>query len=111
MYKKEKKIYVLILFLLAYVLCINGQIDSFIKASTGDQLPKVDFGFKPVDQATVRPLKLILKDSDQMPKIPFPIITEPLIWFGSHFIEKGSSDYSFELFKFYEEINVKLNDY
>ena len=69
------------------------------------------FLFKSIEQIDPRPLKMIFKKPDQKLQVPLPcpIIEEPPVVIETEVFWKEPISYKFELFKFYQNINEKVN--
>ena len=73
--------------------------------------PYENFSFGPLPQIESRPFKLILKEPEKVPQIPFPIFDDPsgnveidFIWD----VWDESFEYKFELFQFYQTLSEKV---
>jgi len=67
------------------------------------------FSLQPLPQIESRPFKMMLKEPDQRPQIPFPISGDPVIDvdFMIEIIEEPIN-YQFQLFQFYQNLNDKV---
>ena len=74
-----------------------GKIEEFSK-----------FSFQVFEPSNSRPLKLILKEPNQKPQIPLPILSDSFISIDINFIWEESKNYKFELFKFYRNVNERV---
>jgi hypothetical protein len=64
--------------------------------------PFEKFSFEFLSQIESRPLKLILKETEQRTQIPFLMLDDSSVNIQIHFIWEESIDYKFELFEFYQ---------
>ena len=67
-----------------------------------------NFSLKGIEQIDPRPLKITLKKPDQRPQIPFPVLGDPFVKIEIDFILDESTNYEFELFQFYRNVNEKV---
>jgi len=56
---------------------------------------------------TISPLKITLKEPEQI-SLPFLIIEDPLVFIDTEVLWDESTNYQFELFKFYRYVNQKI---
>ena len=74
--------------------------------------PFEDFSFGPLPQMETRPLKLILKEPEEIPQIPFSILNDPSRDIEIDFIRNepinDSILYKFEVFQFYQILHHKV---
>lgn len=72
--------------------------------------PYEDFSFRTLPQTESRPFKLILKETEKIPQIPFPILNDPSVnvQIEIDFICNDSFEYKFELFQFYQTLSEKV---
>lgn len=77
--------------------------DSSLETNTAETFSK--FSLKSIEQIDPRPLKITLKEPEQ---IPFLIIEDPLVFIDTEVLWDESTNYQFELFKFYRYINQKI---
>jgi hypothetical protein len=107
-------IYLFFLLLLLHILSHNefhytllrNLSDSSLSPNIAESFEK--FSFQPLSQIESRPLKLILKETEQRTQIPFPILDDPSVNIQIHFIYEESIDYIFELFELYQNLNEKV---
>jgi hypothetical protein len=76
-----------------------------LKPNKVDQFSK--FSLKTIEQINPRPSRLILKEPDQIP-LPFLIIEDPLVFIETEVLWDESTNYEFELFRFYRNVNQKV---
>lgn len=115
-YKREDEINAFLLFLLLLLLKIiysNGFYDVSLKylhdlsLETNTAEPFSKFSLKNIEQIYPRPLKIILKQPEQI-SLPFLIIEDPLVFIDTDVLWDESTNYQFELFKFYRYVNQKI---
>jgi hypothetical protein len=108
MYKNNQEVYTLIMLLfsqifhnpdLDYVVSKQDKVKHFYKISV-----------KTIEQNAMSTLKLIFKEPNQIPQISFPIVSDPFVWIDIDFIWEESKNYTFELFKFYQNVNEKVKE-
>ena len=80
----------------------------FIKNWFNTVEPFSKLSLRTLEQIHPRPSKLILKEPDQRPQIPFPILGDPFIWINVNLSWEESKNYNFELFEFYKNVNEKV---
>lgn len=110
-YSRNDDIYVFILLLLLKMLYINGFDYVLLKPNEVDQFSK--FSLKKIEQMDPRPLKMTLTELDQSPPIPLPIliIKDPFVFIETEVLWDKSTNYEFELYRFYRNINQKVESY
>ena len=113
-YNREEEIYVFTLLSLLEMLYKN-RFNPVLLELWGDlslEPNRVEYfsklSLKTVEQIHPRPSKLILKEPDQRPQIPFPILGDPFIWINVNLSWEESKNYNFELFEFYKNVNEKV---
>ena len=79
--------------------------DLSIEPNTAEEFS--NFSLKSIEQIDPRPLKITLKKPDQIPQLPLPILSDPFVKIEIDFIWDESTNYEFELFKFYRNENQK----
>ena len=79
--------------------------DLSLETNTAETFSK--FSLKSIEQIDPRPLKIIFKEPEQIP-LPFFIIEDPLVFIETEVLWHESTNYQFELFKFYRYINQKI---
>ena len=104
-YSRNDDIYVFTLLLLLKMLYINGFDYVLLKPNKVDPFPI--FSLKSIEQIDPRPLKITLKEPEQIP-LPFLIIEDPLVFIDTEVLWDESTNYQFELFKFYRYVNQKI---
>ena len=82
-----------------YILLKPNKIDQFSK-----------FSLKTIEQIDPRPLKITLTEPDQSP-LPFLIIKDPFVFIKTEVLWDKSTNYEFELYRFYRNINQKVEYY
>jgi hypothetical protein len=103
-YRGEDEVYLL---LLLKILYNNGFDDVLLEPLRIRSLEprKIEefsnFSLKSIEQIDPRPLKIILTEPDQSLQIPLPVLTDPFVKIDIDFIWYESTNYEFELFKFY----------
>lgn len=92
-----------------FLLLLLQILYSSLKLSNIQEFSK--FLFKSIEQIDPRPLKMIFKKPDQKLQVPLPcpIIEEPPVVIETEVFWKEPISYKFELFKFYQNINEKVN--
>ncbi len=110
-YSRNDDIYVFILLLLLKMLYNNGFDYVLLKPNKVDQFSK--FSLKKIEQMNPRPLKITLTKPDQSPQIPLPflIIKDPFVFIETEVLWHESTNYEFELYRFYRNINQKVESY
>ena len=113
LYRRKHQIEDIYLFFLLLLLDILSHkrfddilLDDLSDSSLATKTAK--FSFKPLTQVESRPLKLILKDTEQGPQIPSPIFDDPSVTIQIDFVWDESVHYKFELFEFYQNLNQKV---
>lgn len=110
-YKREDKINA---FLLLKIIYNNGFDDVLLEylhdlsLETNTVEPFSKFPLKSIEQIDPRPLKIIFKEPEQIP-LPFFIIEDPLVFIDTEVLWDESTNYQFELFKFYRYVNQKIS--
>ena len=104
-YRRKDDIYVFILLFLLKMLYNNGFDFVLLKPNKVDQFSK--FSLKTIEQINPRPLRLMLKKTDQIP-LPFLIIEDPLVFIETEVLWEEPINYKFQLFKFYQNVNEKV---
>ena len=79
--------------------------DLSIEPNTAEEFS--NFSLKSIEQIDPRPLKIIFKEPEQIP-LPFLIIEDPLVFIDTEVLWDESTNYQFELFKFYRYVNQKI---
>jgi hypothetical protein len=89
----------------------NGFDYVLLKPNKVDQFSK--FSLKKIEQMDPRPLKITLTEPDQSPQIPLPflIIKDPFVFIETEVLWDESTNYEFELYRFYRNINQKVESY
>ena len=113
-YKHDDEINAFLLLLLLKTIYNNGFDDVLLeylhelslKYKTAEQISKISL--KTVKQINPCPLKIVLKEPDQITQIPLPILSDPFVLIDIEFIWKESKNYTFELVKFYRNVNQKV---
>lgn len=105
------QLYLFFLLLLFNILSKEGFDEILLGDLTDSSLaPNTSkFSFKPIPQMERRPFKMMLKESEQRPQIPFPISGDPVIDvdFMIEMIEEPIN-YQFQLFLLYPNTNQKV---
>ena len=65
------------------------------------------FSLKSIEKIDPRPLKIIFKEPEQI-LLPFFIIEDPLVFIEAEVLWNRSINYQFELFRFYRNVNQKI---
>lgn len=113
LYRREDDVYLFLLLLLLKILYNNGFDDVLLEPLRIRSLEprKIEefsnFSLKSIEQIDRHPLKIILTEPDQNIQIPLPVLTDPFVKIETYFIWDESTNYEFELFKFY--INQTVN--
>jgi hypothetical protein len=113
-YKGEDEINAFLLLLLLKIIYNNGFDDVLLEylhdlsleTNTAEQFSK--FSLETVKQINPRPLKIALKEPDQGLQIPLTIFDDPSVKIEIDSIWDESTNYQFELFKFYRYVNQKI---
>lgn len=79
--------------------------DLSLETNTAKSFSK--FSLKSIEQIVPRPLKITFKEPEQIP-LPFLIIEDPLVFIDTEVLCDESTNYQFELFKFYRYVNQKI---
>ena len=114
-YKREDEINAfLLLLLLKIIYNYKNRFDDVLleylhdlSLETNTVEPFSKFSLKSIEQIDPRPLKITLKKPDQIPQLPLPILSDPFVKIEIDFIWDESTNYEFELFKFYRNENQK----
>lgn len=104
--EKIEEIYVFLLLLLLKILHNNGFDDVLLEPNKAEQFSK--FSLKTIEPINPRPLKITLKEPDQIPQIPLTIFSYPFVSIDIDFTWEESKSYKFELFKFYRSVNERV---
>lgn len=116
-YKREDEINAFLLLLLLKIIYNSRFSDVLLEylhdlsLETSTVEPFSKFSLKSIEQIDPRPLKITLTEPDQSPQIPLPflIIEDPLVFIDTEVLWDESTNYQFELFKFYRYVNQKYN--
>jgi hypothetical protein len=109
-YKREEGINTFLLLLLLKII-YNNRFDDvlleylhdlFLETNTAQTFSK--FSLKSIEQIDSRPLKITLKELEQI-SLPFLIIEDPLVFIDTEVLWDESTNYQFELFKFYRYVD------
>ena len=114
-YKREDEINAfLLLLLLKIIYNYKNRFDDVLleylhdlSLETNTVEPFSKFSLKSIEQIDPRPLKIIFKEPEQIP-LPFLIIEDPLVFIDTEVLWDESTNYQFELFKFYRYVNQKI---
>jgi len=79
--------------------------DLYLETNTVETFSK--FSLKSIEQIDSRPLKITLREPEQI-SLPFLIIEDPLVFVDTKVLWDESTNYQFELFKFYRYVNQKI---
>jgi hypothetical protein len=83
-YRRDKKIYVFTS-LLSLKMLYSIRLDYVLfEPNKAEQFSK--FSLKTIEQINTRSLKIILKEPNQRPQIPLPILSDPFVWIDIDFI-------------------------
>jgi hypothetical protein len=112
-YKREDEINPFLLLLLLKIIYNNGFDDVLLEylhdlsleTKTAETFSK--FSLKSIEEIDPRPLKITLKEPEQI-SLPFLIIEDPLVFIDTEVLWDESTNYQFELFKFYRYVNQKI---
>ena len=112
-YKREDEINTVLLLLLLKIIYNNGFDDVLLQylhnlsleTNTSETFSK--FSLKSIEQIDPRPLKIIFKEPEQIP-LPFFIIEDPLVFINTEVLWDKSTNYKFDLFRFYLNVNQKV---
>ena len=118
-YHREEEIYVFILLSLLKLICNNKYHpvllefwqDLYLSIHSLEPNIVEDFSklsLKTIEQIYPRPSQIILKEPDQRPQIPFPILGDPFVWIDVNLSWEESQGYKFELFEFYQDVAEKV---
>nr|YP_010472332.1 hypothetical protein N4L43_pgp006 [Pleurosigma intermedium]UVG41943.1 hypothetical protein [Pleurosigma intermedium] len=112
-YKVDDEINTVLLLLLLKII-YNNRFDDVLleylhdlslEINTAETFSK--FSLKSIEQIDPRPLKITLKEPEQI-SLPFLIIEDPLVFIDKEVLWDESTNYQFELFKFYRYVNQKI---
>lgn len=78
----------------------------FLKPDIVEDFSK--FSLKTIEEIHPCPSQIILKEPDQRPQIPLPILGDPFIWIDVNLSWEEIEEYRFELFEFYQDVNEKV---
>ena len=112
-YKRQDEINPFLLLLLLKIIYSNGFDDVLLEylhdlsLETNTVEPFSKFSLKSIEQIDPRPLKIIFKEPEQI-ALPFFIIKDPLVFIDTEILWDKSTNYEFELFKFYRNVNQKV---
>jgi len=116
-YREDEAIYLFTILLLLQIFYRNGfyhllleylhNYDLSLESITGEQQFS-KFSFKTVEKIQSRPLKIILKQPDKISQILLPILDNPFVKIDIEVILEESTNYQFEFFKFYPDVNKKM---
>ena len=114
-YKREDEINAfLLLLLLKIIYNCNNRFDDVLfeylhdlSLETNTVEPFSKFSLKSIEQIGLRPLKITLKEPEQIP-LPLLIIEDSLVFIDTEVLWDESTNYQFELFKFYRYVNQKI---
>ena len=112
-YKREDEINTFLLLLLLKIIYNNGFNDVLLEylhdlsleTTTAETFSK--FSLKSIEQIDPRPLKITLKEPEQIP-LPFLIIEDPLVFIDTEVLWEEPINYKFQLFQFYQNVNEKV---
>lgn len=116
-YRRENEVNEIYIFLLLFLLQIlyhNGFEDVLLEILRRRSLePRnieqfYNFSLKSIEQINPRPLKIALKEPDQALQIPLTIFDDPSVKIDIDSIWDESTNYEFELFKFYRNVDQKV---
>lgn len=118
-YSRNDDIYVFTLLLLLKIIYNNGFDDVLLEylhdlsLETSTAEPFSKFSLKKIEQMDPRPLKITLTELDQSPPIPLPllIIKDPFVFIETEVLWDKSTNYEFELYRFYRNRNQKVESY
>ena len=113
-YKREDEINPFLLLLLLKIIYNNGfdnvlleyLHDLSLETYTVETFSK--FSLRTIEQIDPRPLKITLEQPKQI-LLPFLIVEDPLIFIDTEVLWEESTNYQFELFKFYRSVNQKIS--
>lgn len=113
LYKREDDINPFLLLLLLKIIYNNGFDDVLLKylhdfsLKTNTVKPFSKFSLENIEQIDPRPLKITFKKLEQIP-LPFLIIEDPFVFIDTEVLWDESTNYQFQLFKFYRYVNQKI---
>lgn len=100
-------------FLLLKIISNNGFDDVLLEylhdlsLETNTVEPFYKLSLKSIEQIDPRPLKITFKQPEQIP-LPFLIIEDPIVFIDTEILWDESTNYQFQLFKFYRYVNEKI---
>lgn len=97
------RVFLLLLFLFIYNNRFNDGLS--LETRTAETFSK--FSLKTIEQIDPSPLKITLKESEQI-SLPFLIIEDPFIFIYTEILCDESTNYHVELFKFSQDVNQKI---
>ncbi len=113
-YRREDEIYVFLLLLLLKILYNNGFDDVLLEPLRIRSLEPHNieefskFSLQVFEPSNLRPSKLFFKELVEKPQIPFPLLGDPVISIDVDFLFEELTNYEFELFRFYLNVNQKV---
>ena len=105
-YRRKDDIYVFTLLFLLELIYNNGLDYVLLEPNKAEPFSK--FSLKTIEQINPRPSKLFLGELVEKPQIPFPLLEDPSISIDIDFLFEESTNYEFELFRFYRNVNQKV---
>ena len=108
------EVYVFLLLLLLKILYNNGFDDVLLEPLRIRSLePRYieefsKFSLQVCEPSNSRPSKLFLGEFVEKPQIPLPFLGDPFVSIDIDFIFDESTNYKFELFRFYRNVNRKV---
>jgi len=108
------EVYVFLLLLLLKILYNNGFDDVLLEPLRIRSLEPRNieefskFSLQVCEPSNSRPSKLFLGEFVEKPQIPFPLLEDPSISIDVDFLFEESTNYEFELFRFYRNVNQKV---
>lgn len=108
------EVYVFLLLLLLKILYNNGFDDVLLEPLRIRSLEPRNieefskFSLKVCEPSNSRPSKLFLGEFVEKPQIPLPFLGDPFVSIDIDFIFDESTNYKFELFRFYRNVNQKV---
>ena len=112
-YKREDEINAFLLLLLLKIIYNNGFDDVLLEylhdlsLETNTVEPFSKFSLKSIEQIDPRPLKITLKEPEQI-SLPFLIIEDPLVFIDTEVLWEEPINYKFQLFQFYQNVSEKV---
>ena len=113
-YKREDEINAFLLLLLLKILYNNGFDDVLLEPLRIRSLEPRNieefskFSLQVCEPSNSRPSKLFLGEFVEKPQIPLPFLGDPFVSIDIDFIFDESTNYKFELFRFYRNVNRKV---